>query len=344
MSLDTQTPPTGEDRPRAKGQGMGPLSIAVILLLVSGILTPIAWVMAHRFLPVPGTMLMVERAFEGERLSVQWVNLDRIDPALARSAIGAEDSRFCSHNGFDFEAIERALAANAKATNQKRGRFRGGSTISQQTAKNVFAWADRSWTRKGVETVYTVLIEAFWPKSRIMEAYLNVAEWGDGRFGAEAAARGLFNVAAADLSAADAAALAAVLPSPNRWSAVNPSRRLAPRFASIRARARAVASQNLDDCVFPSAQPARPERPAKRAPPVLPPLAAPPPEDQPADADPSVEDAAASAADPAPPEGLEALRLGEPRAGEPPDAAPPEQRHTPETPPSSTAPEPPSGM
>jgi monofunctional biosynthetic peptidoglycan transglycosylase len=290
VSVDDETPPAKP--PRAKG--LGPMAIAFILLLVGGVLTPVAWVAAHRILPIPGTMLMVERAFAGERLSAHWVGLDAIDTALVRSAIGAEDSRFCSHNGFDFEAIERALAANVKTTNQKRGRLRGGSTISQQTAKNAFAWADRSWVRKGVETAYTVLIEALWPKERIIEAYLNVAEWGDGRFGAEAAARGLFKVSAADLSAADAAALAAVLPSPNRWSAVNPGRRLLPRFAAIRARARAVGAQGLDGCVFRSAQPARADRSAKRAPLGLPPLPTPAPEDLDAAFDPGTEDAPVS--------------------------------------------------
>jgi len=268
------------DKPDRARWRFGPITLCVVIGLFAFVLAPVAWVVAYRIAPVPGTMLMVDRAFEGQDARAQWVSLDAISPHLARAAIGAEDSRFCQHGGFDLEAIENALKANARASNHKRGKMRGGSTISQQTAKNVFAWADRAWARKGIETVYTVLIEALWPKRRIMEAYLNVAEWGDGRFGAEVAARSLFETSARGLNERDAAALAAILPSPNRWSADNPGRYVRSRIGAIVSRARVVRSDGLSACVYapgaggapaaakPKSRPATPQK--------LPPLPPPP--------------------------------------------------------------------
>lgn len=321
MSLDAL--PDSEPQPpaqkSARRRGFGPIALCFVIGFFAFVLIPVAWVLVYRVAPIPGTMLMVERAFEGDRVRANWVGLDRIDPALVRSAIGAEDSRFCTHDGFDVEAIQAALKANERAANQKRSRVRGGSTISQQTAKNVFAWADRSWARKGVETVYTALIEALWPKDRIMEAYLNVAEWGDGRFGAQAAAQGLFSVNAADISERQAAALAAVLPSPNRWNAVNPGRYVRARIGAIVSRARVVRGDGLASCVVTRDRSEAPARPRPRtAPPPLPPLPTPPPEEAPSAAvseDQGVEDAASAVSEDAPPVEGEAPA---PEASEPP--------------------------
>ena len=140
-----------------------------------------------------------------------------IAPSLPLAVVVAEDQGFASHRGFDLEAIERALEHNARG-----GRVRGGSTISQQLAKNLFLWSGRSWVRKGLEAWYTLLIEALWPKQRILEVYVNVAEFGDGIYGAQAAARSYWNKDAAALTAGESARLAAVLPNPRRYSAHRP--------------------------------------------------------------------------------------------------------------------------
>jgi monofunctional biosynthetic peptidoglycan transglycosylase len=186
---------------------------------------------------------MVERLFEGRGLSKRWRPLDRISPALAEAVIAAEDAKFCSHHGFDMVAIQKALKSN------QRGRtVRGGSTISQQTAKNVFLWPDRSWVRKAAEAYFTVLIETLWGKRRIMEVYLNVAEWGPGTYGAEAAARRYFRTSAADLDRTEASRLAAVLPSPLKWKAAQPGPYVARRSRRIRAAAATVRS-GLSGCI-----------------------------------------------------------------------------------------------
>lgn len=220
------------------------IAIATVLLVI---VFPVVWVLLYRILPAPGTSLMVERAFQGETIQRRPVSLDEISPNLVYAVIAAEDSGFCAHDGFDVEAIRRAMEFNRNSNGR---RLRGGSTISQQTAKNLFLWADRSWVRKGLEAYFTVLIEALWPKRRIMEAYLNAVEWGDGRFGAEAAARDIFGVAAADLTPAQAARLAAVLPSPNRWRADNPGPYVRRRAGAIAQRARVVRNEGLAACVF----------------------------------------------------------------------------------------------
>lgn len=148
-----------------------------------------------------------------------WVDLDRISPNLPLAVVASEDQKFPEHWGFDVEAIERAYALNLHSH-----KVRGASTISQQVAKNLFLWSGRSYFRKGLEAYFTLLIEALWPKRRILEVYLNIAEFGYGTYGAEAAAQRFFHKPAARLSRGDAAALAAVLPSPERFSAVAPSR------------------------------------------------------------------------------------------------------------------------
>jgi monofunctional biosynthetic peptidoglycan transglycosylase len=163
--------------------------------------------------PLPARQGLLQRPSQH-----QWVSLARISPHMAQAVVAAEDQRFLQHSGFDFVAIEKAWQANLRGK-----RLRGGSTLSQQTAKNVFLWSGRSYIRKGLEAYFTVLIEAGWGKSRILEVYLNTVEFGTGIFGVEAAARHYFGVPAARLSASQAALLAAVLPNPHRFLVQQPS-------------------------------------------------------------------------------------------------------------------------
>jgi monofunctional glycosyltransferase len=195
--------------------------------------------------PIPGTFLMAQRAIEGDDTRRNRVSLDDISPYLVRSVIASEDANFCAHDGFDWRAIKIAMKSN------ERGRkLRGGSTISQQTAKNVFLWPNRSYVRKGLEAGFTVLIETIWPKRRIMEAYLNVAEFGPGIFGAEAGALTHFKKHAKDLTPLEAARLAAILPSPRRWSPTRPSSRIARKSNGIVRGARIVRDNGLDRCIY----------------------------------------------------------------------------------------------
>ena len=191
------------------------------LLLV---LLSVVQVLALRFVDPPFSAFMAIRQFEalragdtGFRVAYDWRDLEDIAPSLPLAAVAAEDQNFARHRGFDVEALERALEHNARG-----GRVRGGSTISQQLAKNLFLWSGRSWVRKGLEAWYTLLIEAFGPKQRILEVYVNVAEFGDGIYGAQAAARRYWNKDAAALTAGESARLAAVLPNPRRYSAHRP--------------------------------------------------------------------------------------------------------------------------
>ncbi len=218
---------------------------AVTLLLVFGLIGPVAVVAIYRFATPPMTWLMVERMVQGHGFDRRWVPLGSISPQLVRSVIGAEDSRFCEHHGFDWGAIQKAAAAN------ERGKtLRGGSTISQQTAKNVFLWPHRDWMRKGLETWFTVLIEGIWGKPRIMEVYLNSIEWGPGVYGAEAAAQANFHVAAARLSAPQAARLAAIIPRPLAWKAARPGPYVQKRGGHIATAAGTVQRDGLADCVL----------------------------------------------------------------------------------------------
>ena len=218
----------------------------LIFILVFGVIGPVAVVAVYRFVPPPLTFLMVQRIFEGRGFDRRWVPLSEISPRLVGAVIASEDSGFCRHHGFDIKAIEKALKHNARGN----GRIRGGSTISQQTAKNVFLWPRRDYVRKGLEAYFTVLIEAIWGKPRIMEVYLNSIEWGPGIYGAEAAARRHFGVSADRLSPAQAARLAVILPKPLSWKASKPGRYVRKRSGTIAARAGAVRRQGLADCVF----------------------------------------------------------------------------------------------
>jgi monofunctional glycosyltransferase len=217
------------------------LGRAILLAIV----IPVVWVIIYRFVPIPGTYLMAQRAIEGDDTRRNPVSLDQISPYLVRSVIASEDAKFCTHDGFDWKAMQTAMKSN------ERGRkLRGGSTISQQTAKNVFLWPQRSYVRKGLEAGFTGLIEVFWPKRRIMEAYLNVAEFGPGVFGAEAGALTHFKKHAKDLTPLEAARLAAILPSPRRWSPTRPSGRIARKSNGIVRGARIVRDNGLDACIY----------------------------------------------------------------------------------------------
>ncbi len=176
-------------------------------------------VAALAVIPVPTTAFMIEASISHGRLvAYDWMPEEKISPHLRLAVVAAEDQRFPEHSGFDFEAIEEATRHN-----ERGGSTRGASTISQQVAKNLFLWPGRSWLRKGLEAGITVLIEAIWTKARILEVYVNVAEFGDGVFGAEAASRRFFDKPASSLSAPEAALLAAVLPNPKSLRVNAPS-------------------------------------------------------------------------------------------------------------------------
>lgn len=223
----------------------GWLMTTFTVVFVAFFLAPVTWVCAYGFFDPPSTVLMMQRAAEGQTIRHYPVSIREMSPHIVRAVIAAEDSTFCTHDGFDIEAIQDALESNSRG-----GRVRGGSTISQQTAKNLFLWPERSWLRKGLEAYFTALIEFIWPKERIMEAYLNAAEWGDGNFGVEAAARTRFGVAASDLTPLQAARLAAVLPSPNNWRADRPGPYVRRRSAMIVERAGVVRNEGLAGCVL----------------------------------------------------------------------------------------------
>jgi monofunctional biosynthetic peptidoglycan transglycosylase len=220
----------------------------LLILVAVAIVLPPLWVAVYRFIPPPITLLMIERLVEGHGLDHRWVPLGRIAPAMVRSVVASEDSRFCEHHGFDLRAIDAALRHNA----QTPGRIRGGSTVSQQTAKNVFLWPQRSWVRKGAEAWFTVLIEAMWGKRRIMAVYLNTVEMGPGVYGVEAGSQRYFHHAASALTVAEAGRLAAILPDPLKWKAARPGPYVRRRTGRIEARSETVERGGLADCVLPA--------------------------------------------------------------------------------------------
>lgn len=181
-------------------------------------------VIIFKYLPIPVTPLMVIRAIENKmegkemRCSHDWEPLENISVNLQKAVISSEDARFLTHSGFDFDAIQKAMK-----NNEKGKKLKGGSTISQQTAKNVFLWQGRSYLRKGLEAYFTILIEIVWGKERIMEVYLNSIEMGDGVYGAESASQYWYKKSAQNLSKKEAAGIAAILPSPRRFKATNSS-------------------------------------------------------------------------------------------------------------------------
>jgi len=200
-----------------------------------------AAVILFRFVPVPVTATMV---LDENGTTKDWTSLERIDPNMVAAVIAAEDGKFCQHDGFDREAIEQAMRRNMEG-----GRIRGGSTISQQTAKNVFLWQGGGYFRKGLEAWFTLLIEQIWGKRRIMEVYLNVAETGIGTYGVEAGAQRYFDHSAQNLSETEAARIAAALPLPKERPVVNPTGFTRRYGNTIRARIGVVRRDGLAACV-----------------------------------------------------------------------------------------------
>lgn len=199
-------------------------------------------VAALRFIDPPFSAFMVARQLQawtaGDwdfRVAYDWRDRGEVSSQLAVAVIASEDQRFADHHGFDLKAIEKA-----RASHERGGKLRGASTISQQTAKNLFLWSGRSWVRKGIEVWYTLLVETLWPKSRIIEVYVNVVEFGDGVYGAQAAARTYFGKDASRLTPAEAARLAAVLPSPKRYSAARPGPYVQRRTRAIQRQMRQI--------------------------------------------------------------------------------------------------------
>ena len=201
------------------------------LLFVSTILS----VIVYRFIPVYFTPLMLVRCFEqignGEKIKLyhHWIPIEKMSPSMPVAVIASEDQRFLTHHGFDYQAIEQAAKDNLNG----KKRMRGGSTISQQTAKNVFLWQGRSWLRKGLEAYFTFLIETFWSKQRIMEVYLNSIGMGDGIYGVQACAEKNFDVDAINLTRSDCALIAATLPNPRRFSSKAPGPYMRKRLKQI---------------------------------------------------------------------------------------------------------------
>lgn len=214
--------------------------------LVLAVFIPVLWVLLYAVLPVPGTLLMLGRMIEGDGARFTWTPIENISPNLARAVIASEDQSFCDHAGFAWDEIEAAMR-RAEKTGKP---IRGASTISQQTAKNAFLWPGRHYVRKAAEAYFTVLIESFWTKRRIMEVYLNIAEWGPGVFGAEEAAQHWFKKSAKDLTMREAAALAAILPNPRYYKAAQSGPYIAGRTNTITRRAGGVRANGGALCVY----------------------------------------------------------------------------------------------
>ena len=217
----------------------------ILLAVIWFLAISLGLTLLYRVVPPPLTLTML---VDPHGFNKDWTPLSRIDRNMVAAVIAGEDGKFCSHNGFDTAAIEQAMERNADG-----GRLRGGSTISQQTAKNVFLWQGTGWTRyarKGLETWFTFLIEHLWDKRRIMEVYLNVAETGLGTYGVEAAAQRDFHHSAARLSAVEAARIAAALPSPKKRSVTDPTGFTRRHGNMIAARSSVVKSSALDSCVY----------------------------------------------------------------------------------------------
>jgi monofunctional glycosyltransferase len=225
------------------GRGVRVMSFAAkaVLYFVIG---SILWVLIYKFVPPPVTATMIGDAVSGRGITKDWMSLSDMDPDMARAAIAGEDGKFCSHSGFDSEAIRQAIRRNASG-----GRIRGGSTISQQTAKNAFLWQGGGYFRKGLEAWFTLLIETIWGKRRIMEVYLNIAETGIGTYGANAGAERYYRHSASTLTAVEAARIAAALPLPKERAAVTPSGFTRRYGNSIAARIAVVKRDGLDNCL-----------------------------------------------------------------------------------------------
>ena len=210
--------------------------------MVYFILITVAWVGIYAIVPPPVTATMI---MDENGITKDWTSFSDISPNMVRAVIAAEDGKFCSHDRFDAEAIQKAIQRNAQG-----GRIRGGSTISQQVAKNAFLWQGGGFFRKGLEAYFTFLIETIWSKKRIMEVYLNLAETGIGTYGVQAGAQRYFNKDAKDLTKIEAARIAAALPQPKK-RAVNGASGFTRRYGNtIAARINVVRNEKLDGCIY----------------------------------------------------------------------------------------------
>ncbi len=213
-------------------------------LVIGFVIGSVLLVAVYAVIRPPFTILMVERVvegwFDGKSVGIdkQWRSYEEISPNVFKALMSGEDAKFLSHDGFDWKAIERARERNKRSDGKK---LYGASTISMQTAKNVFLWPGRNYIRKALEAYFTVLIEAVWGKKRILEVYANVIEWGDGIYGVEAAAQFYFKKSAKNLSAGEAALLASIVPNPRRWSASKPTSYIMKRKGFILARMNSIA-------------------------------------------------------------------------------------------------------
>ncbi len=229
----------------------------IVRLALAFVVLSLLWVLAYRYVNPPVTITMIGDMVEGRGATRDWMPITKIDRDMVRAAIGAEDSKFCSHHGFDWDAIQDAAKRNASG-----GRIRGGSTISQQTAKNAFLWQGGGYARKALEAWFTLLMEQMYPKRRIMELYLNLAETGIGTYGVNAGAQRYFGHDASAMTATEAARIAAVLPLPKKRGAIAPKGFTRRYGNSIAARIGVVGRDGLDSCVYRGIS-----APEKKAPP-----------------------------------------------------------------------------
>ena len=242
---------------RRKGSVIGRIVGWIVKLILAFLIISVLWVLVYRFVNPPTTVTMIGDIVAGRGAHRDWMPVGQIDRDMVRAAIAAEDSKFCTHHGFDVEAIEDAMKRNASG-----GRIRGGSTISQQTAKNAFLWQGGGYARKGVEAWFTFLIEHLWGKRRIMEVYLNLAETGIGTYGVNAASERYFGHDASAMSPTEAARIAAVLPLPKKRGAIAP-KGFTRRYGNIiAARIPAVARDGLDACIYQGVSPVNKAPPA----------------------------------------------------------------------------------
>jgi monofunctional biosynthetic peptidoglycan transglycosylase len=296
----------------------------IVKLVVAFFLISILWVALYRFINPPITVTMIGDLVAGRGMTRDWMPISQIDRDMVRAAIAAEDSKFCQHNGFDFEAIEDAMQRNASG-----GRIRGGSTISQQTAKNAFLWQGGGYARKGVEAWFTFLIEHLWGKRRIMEVYLNLAETGIGTYGVNAGSQRYFGHDASAMSPTEAARIAAVFPLPKKRGAIAPKGFTRRYGNTIAARIAVVGRDGLDACIYKGAV-----APVNKAPPPVAKKARPLPGEEYETAmppPPPVE----NAVEELPPASAEPLVVNEPAPIAPPGpaTAPPPEEPPAETPP-----------
>jgi monofunctional glycosyltransferase len=253
------TIPKYKRKRKRSGSLIGRAAGWIVKIVVAFLLISVLWVLAYRFMNPPITFTMVGDMLAGRGATRHWMSIDQMDRDMVRAAIAAEDGKFCTHHGFDFEAIEDAMKRNASG-----GRIRGGSTISQQTAKNAFLWQGGGYARKGAEAWFTFLIEHLWGKRRIMEVYLNLAETGIGTYGVNAGSQRYFGHDADAMSPTEAARIAAILPLPKKRGAIAPKGFTRRYGNTIAARIPIVGRDGLDACIYAGAT-----APMNKAPPAV---------------------------------------------------------------------------